>query len=207
MSYFTPTHVAALAKAEGQARRAQDRAMRGIPEARPLRRDSLTHIAETKGLPATSIRAGREIAELAYALTSGVRGRITAAYFERLASGGRGGDFPDRMEIAWRERFRPWTIWAGGPWPEGSRPKLVGKTNTTWLVFTLSICAYNLGLRAASDRAVCHHTTGLQALRLSLAWYAQRAEWVVDHPMRESLDAGAVSRLENVILDDVRPAA
>jgi hypothetical protein len=206
MSYFTPTHVAARAKAEGEARRAQDRAMRGIPEARQLSRDTLATLADAGRLPITSLRAGREIAQLAYAQTACVRGRTTAAYFERLAPGASTG-YSDHVEIAFRERWSPWQRWAGGPWAPGSAPQVVGAARMTLLVFTVLVAADNLNLRAVSRAARCDHRSALPALQRSLAWYAEQAGWCVDHPMRESVDAHPVSGHKDVNLVDVRPAA
>ena len=205
-SYFTTDAMAARAKAEAQTKRDQDRADRGIPEQRQMSRSPIALLLEQGRIPAHSARAAGEIAQLAYIQAADVRGRITAAYFERLAPS-TGTDYPEHIQRMWRERWSPWVRWAGGPWAPGARAKVVGDARTTYLELTINIAAYDHTLRAVANRAGCHHSTALKALRDSLAWYAQQAGWVAEHPMRESLDVSAVSGLENVTLANLRPAA
>lgn len=175
-AYITPHHLAAQARQHHRARRDTHRAMQAArseaPEQpRPLRREALATLLRNGHLPPESARAGREIAEVFYAIIGGIRGRVTAQYGERIP-GGPAEDWAPRMRTAYAERYAPWSDWAGRQ--AAGRGTLAG--------LTLLVAADNLGLRQTAQKLHMDQRTVLTRLQDSLWWYAETANWV-QHPI------------------------
>ena len=166
-AYVTTDEQAVAAQAARLAIVDADRSSRASRSQRPLQRDALAVMVEAGQLRMEQGQAGREVAELVYASIAGVRGSVTASYAERIP-GGASDDWPTSMRVAYAERFRPWSDWAG---------RMVVK-GVTFRQITLAICADNLGCEQAGNRYRLHHLTIRRKLQHSLLWYAEQAGWI-----------------------------
>lgn len=184
---------------EGDAVRAADARRAQVEEARALRerqnpqsapmpralqRNAAVQLHVAGHIRTEQLRAAQEVERMFFISTSGVRGRIAASYAERTSGGQAGDDWSDATRIAYTERFKPWSDWAG-------RQVVRGRT---YREITLLLCTDNLSPRQMRAQIGLHEVTILRHLQISLLEYAMIGGWV-DPPMTEInlLDPSGVS--------------
>ncbi|RVT99086.1 hypothetical protein EOD42_02980 [Rhodovarius crocodyli] len=191
-TYHTPTSMAVQAVAERLEKVEVARAMReraslefdSPPPPRAMQRNAAVQLHMAGHIRTEQLRAAQEVERMFFISTSGVRGRIAASYTERTSGGQAGDDWSDATRIAYTERFKPWSDWAG-------RQVVRGRT---YREITLMLCTDNLSPRQMRAQIGLHEVTILRHLQISLLEYAMIGGWV-DPPMTEInlLDPSGVS--------------
>ncbi len=138
---------------------------------KPLQRDPLAFLAARGSLRGEQVRAGQEICRVYLAISAGITGRQVANYAEASARGPATEDWPVGLRTAYRDRYVPWTAWAGTQ--AASR-----KSRHTLHDLALLVAADGWGHAQVAAEWGMERRTVLDALQRSLYWYASHAGWV-----------------------------
>lgn len=189
-AYHTSAHMAARVAEARRTEIEQARAFREArdpapaPAPRAMQRNAVVQLHVGGHIRTEQLRAAQEIERMYYVSTAGVRGRITASYWERTPMGPPADDWAESTRIAYTERYAPWATWAGQRVVRGR----------TYREITLLLCADNLSPDQIRSRTGLHEVTARRHLQISLLEYAMIAGWV-DPPSTEInlLDPSGVS--------------
>ena len=147
--------------------------------ARPLQRDPLVFLHARGSLRPQQVRAGQEICRVYLASSAGVTGRQVASYSEASDKGPDLEDWPVGLRTAYRDRYAPWTAWAGAQ-------AVKRKSRHTLHDLALLMAADGWGHRQVAQEWRMDQRTIVDALQRGLYWYAHHAGWVDDAGERQA---------------------
>jgi hypothetical protein len=147
--------------------------------ARPLQRDPLVFLLNRGSLRAQQVRAGQEICRVYLAISAGVTGRQVASYSDVSARGPALEDWPVGLRTAYRDRYGPWTAWAGAQ-------SVRRKCRHTLHDLALLVAADGWGHRQVAQEWRMDQRTIVDGLQRGLYWYARHAGWVDDAGERKA---------------------
>ena len=145
----------------------------GLADARPLQRDPLMFLLNRGSLRPQQVRAGQEICRVYLAISAGVTGRQVASYSDVTARGPALEDWPAGLRTAYRDRYAPWTAWAG-------TQSAGRKSRHTLHDLALLVAADGWGHRQVAQDWRMDQRSVVDGLQRSLYWYARQAGWVDD---------------------------
>jgi len=151
----------------------------GHHAARPLQRDPLVFLHARGSLRPQQVRAGQEICRVYLAISAGVTGRQVASYSEASAKGPALEDWPVGLRTAYRDRYAPWTAWAGAQ-------SVRRKCRHTLHDLALLVAADGWGHRQVAQEWRMDQRTIVDGLQRGLYWYARHAGWVEDQAWTEA---------------------